>query len=42
MDRSEPVGKGREIKSLLELIQQLPHNQDGQLQAAVNPYYQQW
>src|SRR5581483_11731458 len=42
MDRSEPVAKGREIKSLLELIQQLPHNQDGQLQAAVNPYYQQW
>lgn len=44
MDRSEDIARVREIRSLLDRIQQLPANPDGAVaqQAAVNPYYQQW
>ena len=44
MAEHEEVGRRREIKSLLEQIQQLPHNegQAAAAQAPANPYYEQW
>jgi hypothetical protein len=44
MAEYEEAGRRREVKSLLEQIQQLPHNesQAAAAQAPTNPYYEQW
>jgi hypothetical protein len=44
MDKPDEIARAKEVRSLLDRIQQMPPNADGSasLQPPPNPYYQQW